>query len=558
MKIKLTESQIKRLLSDKNKFILVEQKKWNKWTFRDFEVMASGWLDKNVGRPIEKWADGVWYGKGQNKYRDHNKFDGLSQGYIGGEKIPFLGWTDADWRKFWGDNKQAIEEIPEIPESSVKLFKYLTDGKNWGEVAKGVEYGVNTVTDKSPTEHFDDVKSGFFMLFDKIKKDIVDPVVTFSKECASDWHCIVDVASIAVLAIPGIGLALSAGIDILHAGTYAYAYSQATTPAEKSEALIAGGLTLFGGLMGGGVKQTKYLIKEAKANKNIYKYTGDVIELVKSNKEITESSIKNLQKKYKLTQKELEISTEILDNMSKFDPKLVNRYVEAVEALSKDLTLTQRANLKNIMGSKKFNVILNDNNNNVIESLNIYLKKVARREAVMEASLFTALTVAMEQPSVQEFVATAIKWYKYKDRKDIRGRVEKEGYNWKGTKEVFGSDSKIKDNELLTQAWNEGWRPYPMNIKNPGEKEYLESRKWIKEHPKYQTKTFKESLKKIDKEIKNMVDDKPIYLPIPQGDSENLPDDIKSLIPKDAQQIELKYIDNDTGDDWYEDAFGEK
>ena len=74
-----------------------------------------------------------------------------------------------------------------------------------------------------------------------------------------------------------------------------------------------------------------------------------------------------------------------------------------------------------------------------LTTLDKYLKKVARKEAVMEASLFTVMTVAMEQPSVQEWIGEKVNYLKHYGKTNVRSLVEKEGYNWDYTKKVFGT-----------------------------------------------------------------------------------------------------------------------
>jgi hypothetical protein len=98
---------------------------------------------------------------------------------------------------------------------------------------------------------------------------------------------------------------------------------------------------------------------------------------------------------------------------------------------------------------------------------------------------------AMEDPIVQEWIANKYNYIKYRNRKDIRGLVEKEGYDWNSTKQTFNSTGSAEDNNLLKAAWLKGWRPYPAHIKEPTEKDLLNAFKWLMSNPKYQTKSFK-------------------------------------------------------------------
>ena len=72
-------------------------------------------------------------------------------------------------------------------------------------------------------------------------------VWNYISDCFSDFHCVMDVASIAVLAIPAVGPMLSMGIDFANAATYGVDVYNAKTKEERDAAIIAGGLTLFGG-----------------------------------------------------------------------------------------------------------------------------------------------------------------------------------------------------------------------------------------------------------------------------------------------------------------------
>ena len=89
-----------------------------------------------------------------------------------------------------------------------------------------------------------------------------------------------DVASIAVLAIPAVGPMLSMGIDFANAATYGVDVYNAKTKEERDAAIIAGGLTLFGGILGGGVGQTKRILTKGSANPKVYLYADEVIRRI--------------------------------------------------------------------------------------------------------------------------------------------------------------------------------------------------------------------------------------------------------------------------------------
>jgi hypothetical protein len=135
--------------------------------------------------------------------------------------------------------------------------------------------------------------------------------------------------------------------------------------------------------------------------------------------------------------------------------------------------------------------MLINNNGDVIVTLNKYMKLVAKKEAIMEGTLFVALTVAMEEPEVQQWLATKIIDLKAKLNPTVKNIVQSEGYDWETVKEIFNSDGSVGDNTLLNQAWERGWRPWPKG-EEPNEESVFENGiLWLFKNPKYQTETFK-------------------------------------------------------------------
>lgn len=391
-------------------------------------------------------------------------------------------------------------------------------------------------------------------------------------ECFTDYHCVLDVASIATLAIPGIGLAISAGIDIINAASYGVEAYNADSEEERDAALIAAGLTLLGGFAGGGVNQTKRLITKGNANPKIYKYADEVMGRVKTEipnaknlKELDPSKgniiQRNLNKKqipekltkiyketaekYRLKESDILVAHNILKDFSKIDPNIAKKYTEALNAITKKV---DRASLTKFGQKSDFQKMLLNNNGDVVVTLNEYMKKVAKKEAVMEGSLFVALTVAMEQPEVQKWIGDRYMDLKYMGRTDTRAMVEKEGYDWKSTKELFGSDSSGEDNTLLKQAWEKGWRPWPKGKETPTEKDFAVGFKWLLDNPEYQTEKFKGNIGQFGNTKKQK------YLVTPENEKEKeegiiyIPDkEIVDIINKTDNNItdeELKLSQN--------------
>jgi hypothetical protein len=330
-------------------------------------------------------------------------------------------------------------------------------------------------------------------------------------DCFTDYHCVLDVASIASLAIPGVGLAVSAGLDFINAASYGVEGATAKTSEERNAAYLAGGLTLFGGMFGGGVKQTKYILTKGSANPKVYNYANDV--MVRVEKELPQ--LKNLKEgaknaevakiyketaeKYGLKEGEETLGKAILKDFSKIDPKVAKVYTDA---LTKIDSKVGRANLLKVGKESGFQKVLLQNNGDVITSLKSYMKTKAGKEALVELGLFVVLSEVLEIPEVQKWIGEKYNYLTHIRRTDIRGLVEKEGYDWESVKKLFGSDSSVEDNTLLTKAWSEGWRPSEDGYK---------SIEWLIKNSKYQTEKFKKEIlprfkePDIDKEVSDIL-----------------------------------------------------
>ena len=319
-----------------------------------------------------------------------------------------------------------------------------------------------------------------------------------------------DVASIATLAIPGVGLMLSAGIDFVNAGLYGVEAYNAETDEEREGLLIAGGLTLAGGFLGGGVGQTKRLLTVGSRNPKIYSYVDDVMKTI--SKELPE--VKNLSKslqnekiakiysnsaeKFGLSNSDVLLAHDILKDFSKIDPKLASEYTEALNAIKGRLSKVQRANLTKVASEPKFQKVVEENGGDVVKGLNKYMRTKAGKEALVEGGLFITLTEVMEIPEVQKWVGKNIIQAKAKLNPTIKNIIQADGYDWKKTKEIFMSTGSEKDNILLKRAYEKGWRPWTEG-KEPNEKDIFETGiLWLVENPKYQTDTFKKEFEKYN------------------------------------------------------------
>jgi hypothetical protein len=325
----------------------------------------------------------------------------------------------------------------------------------------------------------------------------------YISDCFSDYHCVMDVASIAVLAIPGVGLALSAGIDFANASTYGVEAFNAKTKEERDAAIIAGGLTLFGGFLGGGVGQTKRILTKGSANPKVFKYADEVIKRVDNELPLIKNvatDVKNKKlvkiyketaEKYGLNQSEILLGHDIIDNFAKIDPKVAKIYSDA---LTKIESRVGKANLLTISKNKNFKNLVLQNNGDVITSLKAFMKTTAGKEALQELGAFIILSEVLSEPEVAKWLSEKINLVQHTLKPTVQTTIKNDGYDWKATKEIFLSDGSVKDNTLLFNAYNKGWRPWGKSEETPNEEDIKKSREWLINNPKFQTKNFKDWL----------------------------------------------------------------
>lgn len=317
-------------------------------------------------------------------------------------------------------------------------------------------------------------------------------------DCFTDYHCVLDVASIAVLAIPAVGPVVSMGLDFVNAASYGIEAANANTKEERDASIIAGGLTLLGGFLGGGPLVTKNIVTKGAANPKVYKYVDEVVERVnKSNLKSVSTDLANKEvvkiyqetaKKYGLNNSQILLAHDILNSWSKVDPNLAKMYSDALLQTNNKLT---RSNLIKITSEPGFQKVLNKNGGDVITSLKAYSKTKAGKEALMEAGMFVVLMEVFQIPEVAQWLSKGINSVQHTFRPTTQTTIENEGYNWKATKEIFMSNSSSKDNTKLQNAFKKGWRPWTNWEETPTQEEISKARAWIAERPEYQTDTFK-------------------------------------------------------------------
>lgn len=342
-------------------------------------------------------------------------------------------------------------------------------------------------------------------------------VWNYISDCFSDYHCVMDVASIAVLAIPAIGPMLSMGIDFANAATYGVDVYTAKSKEERDAAIIAGTLTLFGGFLGGGFGQTKRILTKGSANPKVYMYADEVIKRIDNELPLlkdVKSNFKNQKlvkiyketaEKYGLKDSEFLLGHDIIDNFAKIDPKVAKIYSDALTTIESKVG---RSNLLAVAKNKNFKNIVLQNNGDVVTSLKSFMKTTAGKEVLQELGMFVILSEVLSEPTVAKWLSDKINLVQYSYQKtfsqpEVQTTIRNDGYDWKGTKKMFFSDGSLKDNTLLFNAYKKGWRPWTNSEETPNDSDQIKSNEWLIKNPSFQTKNFKDWLSTITPDIKD-------------------------------------------------------
>lgn len=307
-------------------------------------------------------------------------------------------------------------------------------------------------------------------------------------DCVSDYHCWLDIASIAALAIPGWGLIISAGLDAANSGAYFIEAMNSDNPAEANMLYAAGTMTAMGAIPGvgkavrvakGGNKVTQKVMKElttdyAKLIKNTagkpsVKQLDDILSKSIANKSLKESDKLVIQNFYKALGQGSKETKSFLMGFDKF------KRLHKVEF---------EKFLKN--PPKEFTNILKLSKGNVVEALWKWRKGLSKSDAILQAKWFIAL-YAVLPPSIQVYQERE----EHKKKSGAYGPKDMVNTEYSGAwdliKQIFMSDGSRTDNLLFTKAWNAGWRP---NIK-------IVDNQWVADDNQpivpemYQTKTMK-------------------------------------------------------------------
>ena len=336
-------------------------------------------------------------------------------------------------------------------------------------VNKEVAAGGGTISQKFPTTLTVDLTKSCERIKDT--RDLDERSIDVMQNCKSDYHCWLDLASIAALIIPGVGITISMLIDFANAATYLYEAGVSKTDEDKNAALLGAGFSILGGLMGGGLGQGKALFGGVppKVLKFGEEFTGVIYDVYKTGgaagktlskieQEEIEGAWEMLVKKHAMTDAEEKIAQNYLKQITNLQTQQLQFYFKSVQELSDKIGL---ANFRRIGGEQGFKKILGQENGNIITALEKYGKTESGKEFLQEFGLFTVLSDYL--PTLQQNLM--VQSAQSGEREIVGGKtalntmVQVSNYDLKTAQKEFGSDRGVDDNKKMRDAWLAGWRP---------------------------------------------------------------------------------------------------
>jgi hypothetical protein len=226
----------------------------------------------------------------------------------GGQMYGWIKYPSLSWSKYCNDGHGGVWVYSQGKNSKACGCVSTPDQDNIGDInfnpAKKLEHTLET-TDIRGT-------------FEKIE-DWVD-------DCLGDWHCVADVASIAVLflPIPGVNVALSAAIDLVSGVGY-------MVEGEEGWELNAG-LTLLGGAFSGW-DAYKFANRAVQGGKSAVKWGQSLNDIVAdANKLKSDPNFSKLSK----AEQNIQWSNTVKNNLSKLSSKELQDLTKAITLFNKD------------------------------------------------------------------------------------------------------------------------------------------------------------------------------------------------------------------------------
>jgi hypothetical protein len=305
-------------------------------------------------------------------------------------------------------------------------------------------------------------------------------------------HEILDVLAIAALFIPVAGPFISGGIDLINAGVYAKEGQNGMAALMTAVAFIPGGMQAIKAIKGKGLQKGVTTTLDWAIKQGSKKVTKESIEK-KLKQELGE---KVFTKNEKILSRFFEKVVETGGKPGlQQEIKLMSELMEKTPAYYKNF-------LRNPAVVEKF---LLKNEFNSYKAYLAYLRSVAGKEGKIALLIYSGIhegvrtyQIAKEEIQRANLEADAAKG-------NISSIVRLAGYDWRTTKKIFGvtpyeenPQQNYDDNRLLKKAWNAGWRPYDKN--DPENFNFPPEEFW--------TPKVKEALNKtdVDSEVQDVID----------------------------------------------------
>jgi hypothetical protein len=329
----------------------------------------------------------------------------------------------------------------------------------------------------------------------------------------SDYHCLLDVASVAAVFIPEVGPIVSMLIDLANGGYYLVDALKADDNMDKNSAYFSAALTILGGLSSG-FGDMRALLSAKPNGKSIVAF-GDSFLLgskgLKTESEAVEL-MNSLQKTYKLSSNELKLLDSYIASFKQIEKstskKILLKYNKTIKDIQTKIGYKRWGEL---MANKKFQDIVVKNNGNIIKSLKSFGKTTSGKDFLIQIGFFVggeAILPGLITPYIMDKIKSG-EWG------DLKKQIESNNYDFDNVLEEFCAINE-KDINLLQKAWNDKnaikvngkyvpWRPGYYVPTKYQTNEYKKQKKFSNEKQKQKVEDD-EDLKKVDKTIDQDID----------------------------------------------------
>ncbi len=347
-------------------------------------------------------------------------------------------------------------------------------------------------------------------------------------------HEILDVLSIAALAIPLAGPFISGAIELTNASMYYKEGDNFMGNLYVGLAFLPGGIQAFKAVKGAGII------------KGVDKVTKEVATLQKGGVKVTQEVLEDKLKK-ELGEKVFGRSEKILNDY--YNVILKSESTASQKAIKEmtDLVSKTPAYYKEYLKSSQLvEKLIAKNGGSPYKAYLAFLRSVAGKESKIAALIYGGIVGGIKTYEVTTNEIRRANLETDAKKGNISSIVKLAGYDWNITREIFGSDKSGEDNKLLKKAWKSGWRPYEAKYKKDINNPNLIP---IAPDKEFWTQTFKDRLgiKDVKDKVQNVVDDESL------SDEEKskkikelVPINDKSTIKIDGEEyLDINLIDNE-------------